>query len=718
MTEDLIIRIKQEIDSKGLKGLEADLKQVRSAMNQLVESGKRNTVEYRNLSQAAGQLVAKQKELRNEQKGLNAQMGMSSSAMLNFGKNISAIGIGLGLAIGLARQFAQQLWQVAKAGAEFQVLKNHFEKVSGSVEQAANDMQLLKTAVSGNLNEAEIITFTNRMRDMGLTTHQSAQILDLAERHTDVYGGTIDEATTKLFSFIETGKGRGFEQLGIDVAKVNQKTEELVKGLGKTTATMDSEELSAVRLQVAMELYGSSVDDIIKKLPELDDKLISSEKKFDNLKLSIGILLAEGLEPTITALGTLASVFDGTAISMKPVDDTLKNISSGLITTKDVINILLSPVSTLISLLGKLWSMMDRVSSSAGNIARNLSNAAPSGFFRSIFSMLSDVILKVREAVGWLNKLPGINIDSSQVANGGTSTYKDAMDATPSSSDSGSKGSSNNTVAKESTISGIISEQISKQNELLKNLQLKGELLTDFYELSLKELDAYNLGTLSLEEQNKILEQRNKLKSLHWTGLKTSMTGISGDDIPDRNFMPYEKRKEITSEEMLSGAVDSTQRIRDIFTNMASTLGMEADSFVGKLVSGFDSVLGTLQTIMSIIEAQKTISSFLSFLIPGAATGGMIAGAGSGTSDSILARLSNGEFVVNAAATSQYLPLLQAINGSNGSLANMIGRYASGGYVSGGNNNIALEVADVKLSGSDLYLSWRRQNRKETGRLG
>ena len=44
------------------------------------------------------------------------------------------------------------------------------------------------------------------------------------------------------------------------------------------------------------------------------------------------------------------------------------------------------------------------------------------------------------------------------------------------------------------------------------------------------------------------------------------------------------------------------------------------------------------------------------------ATGGMIRGAGTGTSDSIPALLSNGEFVVNAKATAQNLPLLQNIN--------------------------------------------------------
>ncbi|MEV6432569.1 transglycosylase SLT domain-containing protein [Nocardia sp. NPDC051463] len=61
--------------------------------------------------------------------------------------------------------------------------------------------------------------------------------------------------------------------------------------------------------------------------------------------------------------------------------------------------------------------------------------------------------------------------------------------------------------------------------------------------------------------------------------------------------------------------------------------------------------------------------------LPGHADGGVITGAGSGTSDSIVARLSNGEFVVNAASTARALPLLEAINN------NQLPGFASGGIV-------------------------------------
>lgn len=60
------------------------------------------------------------------------------------------------------------------------------------------------------------------------------------------------------------------------------------------------------------------------------------------------------------------------------------------------------------------------------------------------------------------------------------------------------------------------------------------------------------------------------------------------------------------------------------------------------------------------------------------AGGGRVSGPGSGTSDSVLARLSNGEYVVNAKAADRYGALLEAINGDT------LRGFARGGRVGGG----------------------------------
>jgi TP901 family phage tail tape measure protein len=69
-----------------------------------------------------------------------------------------------------------------------------------------------------------------------------------------------------------------------------------------------------------------------------------------------------------------------------------------------------------------------------------------------------------------------------------------------------------------------------------------------------------------------------------------------------------------------------------------------------------------------------------------ASTGGLLSGPGSSTSDSISARLSNGEYVINAASTKKYQSLLKAIN--EGTLDSQLNNpsppaFAKGGQVGG-----------------------------------
>jgi hypothetical protein len=68
----------------------------------------------------------------------------------------------------------------------------------------------------------------------------------------------------------------------------------------------------------------------------------------------------------------------------------------------------------------------------------------------------------------------------------------------------------------------------------------------------------------------------------------------------------------------------------------------------------------------------------------GPAVGGIIRGPGTGVSDSIPAMLSNGEFVVRAAAVKKNLALLTQINGGAFVHRDKNHHYASGGYVNSG----------------------------------
>ena len=89
---------------------------------------------------------------------------------------------------------------------------------------------------------------------------------------------------------------------------------------------------------------------------------------------------------------------------------------------------------------------------------------------------------------------------------------------------------------------------------------------------------------------------------------------------------------------------------------------------------------------------------------PHRAGGGIIQGPGTGTSDSILSFLSDGEFVVNAKATSMYLELLETLNSS-------VSSFASGGLAGSrsssnsplnslGGGDVVVEIIDQRSGGA------------------
>ncbi|MDZ7917580.1 MAG: hypothetical protein U5O16_38135 [Rhodococcus sp. (in: high G+C Gram-positive bacteria)] len=111
---------------------------------------------------------------------------------------------------------------------------------------------------------------------------------------------------------------------------------------------------------------------------------------------------------------------------------------------------------------------------------------------------------------------------------------------------------------------------------------------------------------------------------------------------------------------------DAVDGIKSFFTGMGDTIGKVWDAVVQNIAKAVGRV-GDLMKKVEWVPGAGTIRSTGEKLVGwakqhGYANGGKVLGAGTGTSDSILARLSHGEFVEPAAAvTPQTLPLLEAI---------------------------------------------------------
>lgn len=178
-----------------------------------------------------------------------------------------------------------------------------------------------------------------------------------------------------------------------------------------------------------------------------------------------------------------------------------------------------------------------------------------------------------------------------------------------------------------------------------------------------------------------------------------------------------------------SGLDDFGDDVADAGSILQDTANKTSDTFLGMDKATFNSTMGLAQFGVALLDQMfdlgefgKVLQTVLSILqiasmFVGFAEGGYVSGAGTGTSDSIPARLSNGEYVIKASAVKNLgVDFLDRLNNSSSSFKGS-GRlpkfkYAEGGYVEapattatqGGN------VAPVSSVGTPIVMNMQFQS--------
>lgn len=191
----------------------------------------------------------------------------------------------------------------------------------------------------------------------------------------------------------------------------------------------------------------------------------------------------------------------------------------------------------------------------------------------------------------------------------------------------------------------ILQEQASQKLELLNSIQQQeGESEQEFLNRKLQANQEY------IDAKKAIADKEVEIEQVKFQAIETITSGLSSafETLGENN-----KTFAILSKTLALAEIA-------INTGKALAAGIAQAQSV-PLPANLAAIATTVATILSnIAVATKTVKS-AKF-----ATGGLVTGPGTGTSDSIPAQLSNGESVMTARATSMFAPLLSSFNQMGG----------------------------------------------------
>lgn len=196
-------------------------------------------------------------------------------------------------------------------------------------------------------------------------------------------------------------------------------------------------------------------------------------------------------------------------------------------------------------------------------------------------------------------------------------------------------------------------EQIKTEDEASNSRRVELERQFNEAKESIDILYAKRKENIELESAQRIKEINKEAAMRTLEYWETSISGI-GDIFNSLSDLEKDNSRKQYQLQMMAA-----------YMNMASAL---AKGISGAAEAGWPAMLATIPATVASIIAQFAQIKKLQSEAKNAkfSKGGTVFGQGSGTSDDINAKLSNGESVINQRATSMYAPLLSAINQSTG----------------------------------------------------
>lgn len=619
------IQAQQKADSK-FTGQSTTLGSLDAIKQQITYYGQlRNSVSA-NSTQFV-QYTAKVNQLTQAKRELLMQTNMNIGSMLNFGKNIAAVGAGIVGLIALIVQAAKAAFDFAysttKAGAELEVLRNSMDSLTGSTEATADAIELLNKASSGNLNEKEVIEYYNAQTLLGFSLAETAQLLDIVERRTDFVGGSFEAANESLQRFIISGSEKGLLKLKLNIADVENATKKLHGKTLEEVKAMNDLEAQTIRTDVVIKTYGNSVGIITQKTQDNADKVASLTKSWDNFIGSLGsgalTEISQGLSDTgnnTETLNTKASKLGntiGTVVGKlfdwgKSIGGLIENIIPQLVITKGLFGEIETALSTPVP-----TTFTDSINEGL------ISNINTADELRQKIIDIRNIQPMTPDMVDFLG---GENIGrGGQVK--GFQQFNLAGDATVTQKRTGSKGGTKKEVKEITTVLDNLKKELTDAKAQLTKLFSQGYEVNGVYQ-------AFTESSKAIRNQREEIEKlESKIRGLFSAPFGTNKIELSrlvvtetGELIgrqfgrinvtPEKSFADFQSeldQKEF--DELLPKAFSALEASIKDFANIMNISG---DSFLGRVIQAGETFASIINLIFKVGETASMFSRLLGLL--------------------------------------------------------------------------------------------------------
>ncbi len=244
------------------------------------------------------------------------------------------------------------------------------------------------------------------------------------------------------------------------------------------------------------------------------------------------------------------------------------------------------------------------------------------------------------------------------------------------------------------TTEAAIAMQDRKLKAKQAEVDLGESLAEDFDELAQLEVELIDLQTQSFQTRKRIATELETLTNEQIAlDKQAAKDKIDADNEAAKNKKIKDKEELKNSEALAKSKIALAQGTLSLIQD---TFGKE--SAAGKAAAIAQATINTYQGITAALASApppiniglaaitgaagfKSVADIVSTKEPQFARGGLVGGFGTGTSDSVSARLSKGETVINAKSTRMFKPLLSAMNEAGGGVG-----FADGGTLDTSSN--------------------------------